>query len=116
MTTRAKRTVLIVDDDGDLRHVLRLVCEVESYEVVGEASNGLEAIALAMSKRPDIVILDQLMPYVDGEGTAQILRTLCPESRIVAFSAILDREPVWSDSYLNKARLTEIAPLLHALI
>jgi CheY-like chemotaxis protein len=116
MTAQTNRTVLIVDDDSDVRHVLRLVCEVESYEVVGEAGNGLEAIALAMSKRPDIVILDQLMPYIDGEATARVLRTLCPESRIVAFSAVLDREPEWSDSYLNKSRLTEIAPVLHALI
>jgi YesN/AraC family two-component response regulator len=116
MTAQRKRRVLIVDDDTDVRHVLRLICEIESYEVVGEAANGLEAIALAISKRPDVVILDQLMPYLDGEGTAQMLRAICPESRIVAFSAVLEQQPEWCDSYLNKSRLTEIAPVLHALI
>lgn len=116
MTAQTKPTVLIVDDDGDIRHVLRLLCELESYQVVGEASNGLEAIALAISQRPDVVILDQLMPYLDGEGTAKMLRTLCPESRIVAFSAVLEHKPDWCDTYLAKSRLNEVAPLLHALI
>jgi CheY-like chemotaxis protein len=116
MPAQTNRTVLIVDDDDDIRHVLRLMCELESYEVVGEAANGLEAIALAISRRPDVVILDQLMPYLDGEGTARMLRTLCPESRIVAFSAVLEQKPDWCDTYLTKARLNEVAPLLHALI
>ena len=113
-TNQAK--VLIVDDDEEVRHVLRLMCEMEEYDVVGEAANALEAVSLAMSDRPDVVILDYLMPHVNGEGTAILLRTICPDARIVAFSAVLDSKPEWCDSYLNKARVSEIAPLLERLL
>jgi DNA-binding NarL/FixJ family response regulator len=108
--------VLIVDDDEEIRHVLRLMCELESFEVVGEAANALEAVSIAMTNQPDFVILDYLMPHVNGEGTAILLRTICPDARIVAFSAVLEEKPEWSDSFLNKARLTEIAPLLERLL
>jgi CheY-like chemotaxis protein len=108
--------VLIVDDDEEVRHVLRIMCEIEAYDVIGEAKNGLEAIALALTEQPDFVILDYLMPHLDGEGTAAMLRTIVPDARIVAFSAVLNDKPTWCDSYLNKARVSEIAPLLDRLL
>ncbi len=109
-------TILIVDDDEEIRHVLRLMCETEGFQVVGEATNGVEAVPLALKHQPDFVILDYLMPHLDGEGTATMLRAIAPSARIVAFSAVLDTKPAWSDSYLNKARVTEVAPLLERLI
>lgn len=108
--------VLIVDDDEEIRHALRLMCEMEGFEVVGEAENGVEAVPLALKHQPNLVILDYLMPHLDGEGTATMLRAIAPETRIVAFSAVLDSKPAWSDSYLNKARVSEVAPLLERLI
>ena len=113
---RAKPRVLIVDDDEEVRHVLRLLCEVESFEVVGEAENGLEAISLAMAHQPDVVILDYRMPRLDGKATAAMLRTISPDARIVAFSAWLEERPAWSDSFLNKNRLSEIVPLIDRLL
>ena len=110
------KTVLIVDDDEEVRHVLRLLCEHDDLEVVGEADNGVAAIPLALSHQPDFVILDYLMPHLDGEGTATMLRAIAPEARIIAFSAVLDSKPAWSDSYLNKARVSEVAPFLERLI
>ncbi len=92
------------------------MCDIESYAVVGEAANGLEAISIAMTEQPDFVILDYLMPHLDGEGTASMLRTIAPGAKIVAFSAILDTKPTWSDSFLNKERVSEVAPLLERLI
>jgi CheY-like chemotaxis protein len=109
-------TVLIVDDDVEIRHVLRLLCESESLRVVGEAANGVEAVPLALHHQPDFVILDYRLPRLDGEGAAEILRAITPKSKIVAFSAILDRQPEWADAYLNKERISELMPLLHALI
>jgi CheY-like chemotaxis protein len=113
---KASPKILIVDDDEEIRHVLRLMCELEGFEVIGEAANALEAVSIAMNEQPDFVILDYLMPHVNGEGTAILLRTICPDTRIVAFSAVLESKPDWSDSFLNKARLTEIAPLLERLL
>lgn len=115
-SARALRTVLIVDDDEEIRHVLRLMCEMEGFEVVGEASNGVEAVPLALSAQPSIVILDHLMPRRRGDVTATLLRSLVPGIRIVAFSAILEAKPDWSDAYLNKERISEVAPLLEHLI
>lgn len=109
-------TVLIVDDDIEIRHVLRLLCESENLEVVGEAANGVEAVPLALHHQPDFVILDYRLPRLDGEGAAEILRAITPKSKIIAFSAILDRQPHWADAYLNKERISELMPLLHTLI
>lgn len=110
------RTVLIVDDDEEVRHVLRLMCETEGFEVVGEAANGVEAVPMALNHQPAFVILDYLMPRLNGEETARMLRTIAPETKIVAFSAVLESKPEWSDSFLNKERVTEVAPLLEHLI
>lgn len=110
------KTVLIVDDDEEIRHVLRVLCETEGLEVVGEASNGVEAVPLALQHQPDFVILDYMLPRLDGEGAAEIMRTITPGSRIVAFSAVLDEQPRWADAYLNKDRITELMPLLHSFI
>jgi CheY-like chemotaxis protein len=109
-------TVLIVDDDEEIRHVLRILCETEGMSVVGEASNGVEAVPLALNHQPDVVILDYMLPRLDGEGAAEIFRTITPRSKIVAFSAILDRRPSWADAYLNKARISELMPLLRTFI
>lgn len=113
---RQARTVLIVDDDEEVRHVLRLMCEMEGFEVVGEAANGVEAVPLALNAQPGIVILDYLMPRRRGDVTASLLRSIVPDIKIVAFSAVLDAKPDWSDSYLNKERISEVAPLLERLL
>jgi CheY-like chemotaxis protein len=112
----SSKTVLIVDDDEEVRHVLRILCETEGLKVIGEASNGVEAVPLALNHQPDFVILDYMLPRLDGEGAAEILRTITPTSKIVAFSAILDRQPPWADAYLNKDRVTELMPLLRTFI
>lgn len=109
-------TVLVVDDDAEIRHALTLLFEFEDFLVVGEAANGVEAIALAMRLQPDFVVLDYLMPRMDGEATAKLLRAIAPKARIVAFSAVLEETPPWADAYLNKNRISDIAPLLNALI
>ena len=109
-------SVLIVDDDDEIRHVLRLLFEFEDFEVVGEAANGVDAVAQAMKHEPDLIVLDYLMPRMDGEATAALLRSLLPQTRIVVFSAILESKPDWADAYLNKDRISDVAPLLNALI
>jgi CheY-like chemotaxis protein len=114
--TTTSQTVLIVDDDEEIRHVLRLLCETEGMEVIGEAATGVEAVPLALKHQPDVVILDYMLPRLDGEGAAEILRAVVPGTKIVAFSAILDSQPSWADAYLNKERISELMPLLHTLI
>ena len=109
-------SVLIVDDEDEIRHALRLLFEFEEFSVIGEASNGIEAISVARTHEPDFVVLDYLMPRMNGEATAELLRALIPQTRIVAFSAALERKPAWADAFLNKDRISDIAPLLTGLL
>ena len=109
--------VLIVDDDADVRHTLRLLFEVENYEVIGEAANGKDGLLMAMTDRPDIVLLDYRMPGVmDGAATAKLIREATPKVKIVAFSGILQEKPEWADAFLSKERIMQVAPLLQTLL
>ena len=108
--------VLIVDDNAEIRHLLRTLFEVDGFEVIGEAADGVEAVPLALKHEPDFVILDYLMPRMNGAKTAEVLRGIIPEAKIVAFSAVLEAKPAWADAYLNKERIIEVAPLLSAFV
>jgi len=79
--------VLIVDDHRYLREgVKALLAEEPSVEVVGEASDGHEAIELVARERPDVVLLDVAMPNMDGIEAAGRLRRDHPQLRIIALS------------------------------
>ena len=108
--------MLVVDEDEDVRHALRLLFELDGFSVVGEAANGADGVALARRHQPDIVVLDSVMPRLGGAGTAEVLRAITPSSKIVAFSAALQARPAWADAFLNKERVGEVAPLLTTMI
>ena len=107
--------ILIVDDDRNVRDILRIVFETEGYEIVGEAANGLEAVRMATDVGLDFVILDQQMPELDGDSTATVLRAIAPAAKIVAFSSRLEGRPDWADAYLSKDRMNDLTPLLDTL-
>jgi CheY-like chemotaxis protein len=65
--------VLVVDDDKDIRESLAHILTEEGYEVA-EAANGLQALAEIEREHPDVVLLDLMMPVMDGWRTLQILR------------------------------------------
>ncbi len=107
-------TILIVDDDEEVRDVLRLIFELDGF-VVSEASNGIDAVGATMKSRPEFVVLDYQMPLQDGEKTATILRTIAPETTIVALSGVITSKPEWADAYLSKEKLAQISPLIGSL-
>ena len=80
--------VLIVDDEEDIRVLLRAQLERGGYEVAGEASDGMEALAQCDAEPPDAVILDLLMPRVNGFEVIPKLRTKHPRVGIVAYTAV----------------------------
>ena len=110
------RKVLIVDDDPGIRQLLRIILEIEDFDVVGEASDGLEAVPRAMELQPDFVVLDQQMPNRDGAATAAILRSSLPEAVIIACSAVIESKPAWADAFLEKQNMNDVAPLVQGLI
>lgn len=81
--------VVIVDDEPDLRILLRLQLGFEEgFEVVGEAADGREALERCAELRPDVVVMDLLMPRMTGfEATAR-LREEQPDVGVVAYSAV----------------------------
>ena len=80
-------TLLLVDDEPLVRHGLRILLERASdITVVGEASDGGEAITLAQALHPDVVLMDISMPTIDGIVATAALRASVPHSAIVLLS------------------------------
>lgn len=87
-------SVMLVDDHTMLRQGLRRSLEHEGLDVVAEASNGAEAVRLALSARPDVVLMDVSMPDVDGiEATRQLMRADARQ-RVVMLTMHVDRDVV----------------------
>jgi DNA-binding NarL/FixJ family response regulator len=81
--------VLIADDHSIVRNALRSLLEgIEHAEVVGEAENGLAAIALAKRLRPDLLLLDVMMPEADGLTVVGEVKRWSPETRVVVFTGV----------------------------
>lgn len=87
MTDPGGRRVLVVDDERDIRFMLRTMLEAFGQRVVGEASDGLEAIELARELQPDVVVLDLMMPGLDGFRALPALVEVTPTARIVVCTA-----------------------------
>ena len=85
------------------------------YDVVGQAANGQEAVDLAREHRPDYVILDYMMPRLDGSRAAAIVREVSPSTVIIAFSAVLRNKPEWGDVFLSKEKVSSVASFLDSL-
>lgn len=86
MTTK----ILIADDHGVVREGLRLYLGfAPGLEVVGEATNGEEALEMARRLEPDIVLMDLLMPVMDGIEATEKIRAEQPEVEVIALTSVL---------------------------
>src|SRR5580765_3975988 len=102
-------SVLVVDDDASVRAMLGYLLHDEGYEV-REASDGAEAIAELTTEPPDCVILDLMMPNVDGLEVlkARNQRGFAPDTRVLVLTAKTEtKDAVWcwehgADEYLTK--------------
>jgi NarL family two-component system response regulator LiaR len=82
--------VMVVDDHAVVRSGLRALLLVShDLELVGEASNGNEAIRLCAQLQPDVVLMDMVMPEMDGAAATQVIRHNYPRVRIVALTGFM---------------------------
>jgi DNA-binding NarL/FixJ family response regulator len=79
--------VLLADDAEELRRVLRVCLEHDGrFSIVGEAGDGEEAVQLAASVQPDVILLDVAMPVVDGLEAIPRLQQVAPDAKIAVLS------------------------------
>jgi two-component system chemotaxis response regulator CheY len=81
-------TILIADDSAYVRNSLKGILEQRGYEVVALAENGLEAVSKYKAHRPSLVLLDIIMPQLDGLNALRLLRQLDPQVRAVMITSI----------------------------
>jgi two-component system nitrate/nitrite response regulator NarL len=84
---RPARRVLLVDDHASFRRCAGALLASEGFEVVGEAADGSEALALAAELAPELVVLDVQLPDLDGFAVAKRLLAADPALRIVLVSS-----------------------------
>ncbi len=82
--------ILIADDHALFRTGLRSLLRHEGVDVVGEAHNGREALELARTLQPDVVLMDLAMPEVDGLAATQVISAELPDIRVVVLTASED--------------------------
>lgn len=113
-------TVLIVDDHAVVRHGIRALLEAEGdFAVVGDVGSGGEAVLLVADLAPDVVLMDLVMPEMDGVTATRLLKQQSPRSQVLVLTSYHDDEHIFPAiragalSYLLKStgldELTEAA-------
>lgn len=88
--------VVIADDHAVVRQGLRMFIDLqEDMEVVGEGTNGVEAIELTNSLQPDIVLLDLVMPQMDGVEATRRIKAICPSARVIILTSFGEDDKVF---------------------
>ncbi len=87
--------VVIADDNDAVRYGLSVVMELcEDMELMGEAANGKEAVALCEQLHPDLVLMDLLMPKMDGVTATQVIREHFPDIQVLVLTSGVEPEMI----------------------
>jgi DNA-binding NarL/FixJ family response regulator len=88
--------VLLVDDQALFREGLETLLSVhKDIQVVGQASNGREAVEVAVRAQPDVVLMDVRMPVLDGVGATRLLKEALPRCRVIVLTTFDDDEYIF---------------------
>jgi two-component system, NarL family, response regulator LiaR len=84
-------TILVVDDHSVVRQGLKMFLGLDpELEIIGEAENGAEAVKLAAELKPDVVLMDMLMPVMDGIEATKLIRRDMPDTEVIALTSVLE--------------------------
>ncbi|MDD4530113.1 MAG: response regulator transcription factor [Candidatus Gracilibacteria bacterium] len=108
-----KKRILIVEDDLALSTMYKMKFEMEGFDVM-LSSDGLIAVSHVTDYEPDVILLDIMMPHMDGFETLKVIRQLAPslETKIIMFSNLSSKEDIQkcmdygADDYIIKANST----------
>lgn len=91
----AKHTILVVDDHRFIHDVIsKIIGTVNDMTVIGHAANGLEAVQFCQSIQPDVILMDVVMPVMDGLEAVRTIHAKHPEIKILVLSSFQDHESV----------------------
>jgi DNA-binding NarL/FixJ family response regulator len=117
--------VIVADDDALLREGVASLLERSGFDVVGRVGNGTEALALARTEKPDLLVLDIRMPptnTTEGLDVARVIREEQPETGILVLSAHVEVDHAMellatgrAIGYLLKSRVTDVAEFVDSL-
>ena len=108
-------SIIIVDDNGAMRTILRSMLRGEEYEVIGEARNGVIAVDMVIRLKPDIVCLDVIMPEKNGLEALDEIKIARPETEVVMITGNAAPETV-QESIQNGASGFIIKPFNSARV
>ncbi len=94
MTINNKIRVVIIDDYDMTRMLLRIILNSENYDVVGEASDGKEGLDLCLKLKPDLILLDVIMPVMNGLEALEIIHAQLPKTMVLMVTGNDDAEMV----------------------
>jgi DNA-binding NarL/FixJ family response regulator len=84
-------SVLIVDDHAIVRQGLRMLLSLDrELEIVGEAANGVEALEQVSKLKPDVVLMDLVMPIMDGIRATELIHRDFPQTEVIALTSVLE--------------------------
>ncbi len=108
--------VLVDDDELTAREHIKVCGELPNVRVIGVATNGAEALKLVKTTRPSLVLLDLVMPDVDGFVTLRLLMKGLPDTRVAVISARAEEPAVREHCRQNGAVATLMKPLSAAAL
>jgi two-component system, NarL family, response regulator LiaR len=95
LTSNVKSSILVVDDHKFIHDIVTKIVESQlDLEIIGHASNGLEAVQFCENHQPDIILMDVVMPIMGGVEAVQVLRAKYPSIKIMVLSSFQDHESV----------------------
>src|SRR5262245_59932792 len=119
MAPSQANTIIIVDDFAEFRRFVRSKLQRNGFQIMAEASDGLEAVTKTAELKPDLVLLDIQMPNLNGLEAAAQIRSIAPKSKILFMSQNTDPDVIQSamgdgaSGYLAKSKLNhELVPAI----